>query len=410
MKNRISGILATIVLVIIALFLAADVGYSLYKPDRLQSGLPSCQLDVISGDVMVMKKDGISWVTADDGMSLEQGSRVRTTDTSQASLVFSQGTTTKLEPETDVIIASLGDQSQTDPDVIVLKQQTGITWNQVKKSDADCSFKIKTSSSDIAVHGTLFAAEVEESGETRVATTEGEVSVSAKGEEVSVFAGEMTTVKRGDKPSGTSFIPIPTNELVFTVDKQVSPLVTDPSGSSTGYLSDESHVNQIAGSQISSDGGSTQSIRIRDASTGEYTVVLRGASSIDSLKVEGFAEGERAFIHSESSNVTSAGDLIVKLHCDVIDGVLQNVSVLNSSSQKKPTTSIYTAAIAPIAIDPDTSDMSIDITTDSSAAQGKDDMEPFQRIFGMNSIIQWITSGAIVILLGSLFLFIYNRS
>ena len=413
MSNRISTSLATAVLAIIVVFLAADVGYSLYNPDRLDAAQPFCELDIISGEIMVMKNDGISWVKASDGMALEQGSRIRTNADSQASLVFSQGTTTKLEPGTDVIIAALGDISGVQPDVILLKQQTGKTWNLVEKSDADCSFRIKTSSADIKVHGTAFSTEIDDSGQTCVETTEGEVAVIAEDREVRVLAGEMATVDRGSVPSAPAAIPVPGNELIFTVGKPASALVTDPSGSSSGYLADDSQVNQISGSRIIDTDDSIQSIRIRNARTGEYTVTLRGVTDANYLRVEGYAEGKSAFIHSESSNVTSAGDLIVKLHCDVIDGVIQNVSVLNPSSQKKNPTMVYTAATAPpSAPEPGTA------SSDSGREGLTGNNTPWDGIargpegpWGWtNNIFQWLTSACIVILLGGLYVFIYRRS
>jgi hypothetical protein len=413
LKNRISNTLAIIVLAIIVVFLAADVGYSLYQPDRLDDALPSCTLQIISGDVSIMKKDGISWLTASDGMALEPGSRVRTSDNAEASLIFSVGTTSKLEPGTDVIIASLDESSESAPDLVVLKQQTGKTWNLVAKSDAECSFQIKTSSADIMVHGTLFSTEVNDSGQTSVETAEGEVSVKARDEEVRLLAGEMTTVKRGTTPSFPAPVPTPENELVFTIDKPVAALVTDPGGSSTGYLADSSMVNQISGSRITSDEDLTESIRIRNARTGEYTVTLRGVTDASCLSVEGFAEGESAFVHSESSNTTSAGDLIVKLHCDVIDGVLQNVSVLNTSSEEQQPTTVYTAAAIPPV---DTEQPASSTGTPGSGAA--DYGEPWDGIARgpegpwawTNNLLQWLTIACTVVLMGSLYIFIHKRS
>ena len=413
MKNRIGTALATFVLAVIIVFLAADVGYSLYKPDRLDGMLPSCSLDIISGDVMVMKSNGISWTKASDGMSLEQGSRLHTTEDSQASLVFSQGTTTKLEPGTDVILAKLGDSNGTQPDIIVLKQQAGKTWNLVQKSDADCSFRIKTSSADIKVHGTSFSAEIDDYGQTCVEATGGEVSVAAEEKEVHVLAGEMTTVNRGTVPSAPTVIPTPTNELIFTIDKPVIAMVTDPTGSSSGYLADNSKINQISGSRIVDNDESTQSIRIRNARTGEYTVILRGVTDASYLNVEGFAQGKSAFVHSESSNITSAGDLVVKLHCDVMDGVLQSVSVMNPSSQKKHPTMVYTASTAPLAATNPALTSSVAPNIESSSSN-----EPWDGIargptgpWGWtNNLFQYLTAACIVVLLGGLYVFIYRRN
>lgn len=413
MKNRISNILAILVLVAIVIFLAADVGFSLYRPDRLNDALPSCQLQVISGEVTVMKKDGLSWLKASDGMALEPGSRVRTSDGAHASLIFSRGTTTKLEPGTDVVIASLGKSNGTDPDLITLRQQTGKTWNLVAKNDAGCDFRIKTSSADIVVHGTLFLTEVDDFGLTSVETVEGEVSVKARDEEVFVLAGEMTTVERGTSPSLPTQLPVPSSELVFTIDRPVAALITDPAGSSTGYLADNSLVNQIPGSRITGDRDLTESIRIRNARTGEYTVTLHGVTDASCLSMEGFVEGETAFFHSESIETSSAGDLIVKLRCDVLDGVLKNVSVLNTASEKEQPITVYTAA----AITPaDTEHLSS--TSGASSRKPANFGESWDGVASgpegpwarTNNLLQWLTIACTIVLMGSLYIFIRKRS
>ena len=107
LKNRIGSIIASVILITVVLFLAVDVGFSLYNPDRLDSTLPVCTLNIISGSIQVQTKDTVTWVKAEDGMTLEPGSRVRTDTDSHASLTFSQGTTTKLEPGTDLIVTNL---------------------------------------------------------------------------------------------------------------------------------------------------------------------------------------------------------------------------------------------------------------------------------------------------------------
>ena len=417
MRNRISSISATIILVAIVIFLAADVGYSLYQPDRLDSQLQSCTLDVISGEILVMKKDGLSWTRAEGGMILEPGSRIRTTNEAHGSIVFTTGTTTKLEPGTDVIIAKLEDSAETKNNTIVLKQQTGKTWNQVAKTDNPGNFQIETSSADIIVHGTLFSTEVDESGETVVKTTEGRVSVSAEGEEVQVSDGEMTTIKPGAAPSSPTHMPQARNELVFTVNKLSSTLITDPSGSSTGYITDDTTVNQISDSQISTDEDSTQTIRIREPMDGEYTITLGGGTEgTNSISVEGFYDGKSAFIHSESGNATSASELILKLHCDVIEGVLQSVSILNPSSQKKQPANVYTVSTIPMkptkSDTPQPNSQNLNKEAKEAVLEGvtEEQKKMWFSTNSTNSIIQWLTTAGIIAVLGGIYIFVFKRS
>ena len=279
-------------------------------------------------------KDSLTWRKAEEGMMLEPGSRVRTAPDSRASISFSQGTTTKLEPGTDLIVAKLEGTQDKKFDTILLKQQSGKTWNQVaKQADDDYYFQIQTSSADVKVHGTLFTTEVDKSGKTFVQTTEGSVSVSAQGQEVQVPAGQQTMVEPGAAPSVPAPMPPAINELVFTIGRPALGLVVDPSGSSAGYLPNGLPLNQILGSQVSSPEGSSQTVRIREPNAGEYTIILRGvADGNTSFSVEGFAEGTNTFTYTESCNITSINETVLKLHVDVLDGLLQGATMLNLKS------------------------------------------------------------------------------
>ena len=291
----------------------------------------------------------MTWEKAEDGMMLEPGSRVRTAPDSHASLNFSQGTTTKLEPGTDLIVAKLEGNQDAQPDTIVLKQQSGKTWNQVAKlADDDYHFQIQTSSADVKVQGTLFSTEVDKSGKTLIQTTEGLVNVSAQGQEVQVPAGQQTEVAPGAAPSLPAPIPPARNELVFTVNKPALGLVIDPSGSSTGYLPNGSPLNQISGSRLSPADESHDTIRIPEPGTGEYTFVLHGvADGNSSLSIEGFADGQSTFAYTESCNVTTADELVVKLHLDVIDGLLQGATALKLGSEASPPAATTAASQTP---------------------------------------------------------------
>ncbi len=324
MKKRTGNLLAAIIMIAIMVFLAVDAGYTLYNPQRLSLSSPFGVLNIIRGNVLVMKKDALTWKKAGDGMILEPGTRIKTASDAHASLTFTRGTTTKLEPGTDLIIDRIEESHDAQPYSVVLKQQSGTTWNQVDKSGGKTSFQIRTGSADIVVHGTLFAAEVDKTGKTTVQTTEGRVSVSAGGEEVQVPAGRMTEVRPNEKPSLPAPIPQARNELVITVNNQAFGLVKDPSGSSIGYLNSGAKVNQIPGSSVSVTEDSGQTIRIREPETGDYTLTLRGVTDgTGEICVEGFVGGRSAFLQIESCNITAAKETLLKLHYDVINGLLQ---------------------------------------------------------------------------------------
>lgn len=343
MKNRFGSTLTAIILITVVMFLAADVGFSLYNPDRIDTRAPICTLNVIGGNIKVQTKEALTWADAEDGMILEPGSRVMTEADSHASLTFSEGTTTKLEPDTEMIVSKLEGNQDSQPGTVVLKQRTGKTWNQVsKRSDDNGSFRIETSSAEIVVHGTLFSTEVDESGKTLIQTTEGLVNVNAQGQAVLVAEGQQTEVEAGGVPSIPAAMPPAKSELVFTISEPVVGLVVDPSGSTTGYLADGSPLNQISGSRLSSPEDAHNTIRISEPGTGEYSIILHSTIDSDStLSVEGFTEGQSTFLHTESCNITAANELVLKLHLDVLNGLM-----LGAAVQKPGQTEVESAYLA----------------------------------------------------------------
>ena len=334
LKKQTGTNLANIILIAIVVFLAVNVGFFLYNPNGINPALPFSTLKIIGGNTQVQSKNSLAWEKAVDGMVLEPGSRVRTDPDSYASIIFSQGTTTKLEPGTDVIVAELESNQDNQLNTITLKQQSGKTWNQVTRlADDSYHFKIQTSSADVKVRGTLFATEVDESGKTTVQTTEGAVNVAAQGKEMLIPAGKQTTVAPGAAPSLPAPIPAAKKEIVLTISKPAIGLIVDPSGSSTGYLPDGAPLNQISGSQLSSPEAASQTVRIREPVAGDYTLILRGVTDGSAtLNVQGLAEGKSTLFYAESCNVSTENNFVLKLHLDVLNGLFGKTSVLASTS------------------------------------------------------------------------------
>jgi hypothetical protein len=382
------------------LFLAADIGFYLYQPERLSLSLPFGTLKIIGGDIQVQTKDSLVWEKARDGMALEPGSRVRTAPDAYASIDFAPGTTTKLEPGTDVIIARLENNQREQLDAITLHQQSGKTWNQVaKRAEDSYDFHIQTSTAEIVVHGTSFEAEVDDTGETTVQTTEGDVSVSAQGQKVNVPAGQQTKVKPGTPPAAPMPMPPTINELVLTVGKPAIGVITDPSGSSTGYLGDNKPVNQITGSRLSQPGDNLQTVRIPDPATGDYTIKLHGLTDgSTSLRIDGYAGGENAFSYGESCNITTAKDYILKLHIDVLNGLLGKATIVKAAtpeSQARPAAKAATGEK--------------EMPNVSSQKAASDQKDVWLHLGDTYIAPIWITVAIVVLIVGSLVLVVWRR-
>ena len=396
MRNRLGGIVIALLLIGVLVFLAVEVGYSLYKPDRFDLKPPVCTLSVISGEVNVLTKNALVWENGVDGMLLEPGSRTRTTEDSRASITFSQGTTSSLEPGTDLIVEQLGGNDSDESYDVVLKQRDGKTWNSVASMD-DGSFRIKTSSADIVVHGTLFSTEIDESGITTVSTAEGLVNVSAQGEAVLVSEGQQTHVSPGTAPELPGPVPPAKNDLVFFADKPGSVQVISPGGASIGYLPDGSLVNQITGSRVDSLDDEGHIIRIPEPDEGEYSIVVHGdEGTIGSVSVEGFTEDERTFIQSQSGNITEESGLVLKLHLDVLDGLLKGVAEIASDKDEEPVDA------ASVPSQPDNDEDTVGDTTEEE--------KPWYEAMSSYTSDSWIIIVSILFLFVLVFILVWRRT
>ncbi|MEE8470970.1 MAG: FecR domain-containing protein, partial [Dehalococcoidia bacterium] len=233
-------------------------------------------LSVLSGTAEVQLPGSDIWQRAENGMIVDAGSRVKTSEASRALLTFFEGSTIELEPNTEVVVERI-ERVEEQRFEIVLRQWLGKTWSRVvEKADPGSRYEIRTPSAYALVRGTLFEVEVDETGFTVVRTIEGLVSVGAQGEEVNVPAGQQVSVETGALPSEPAPIPAADNELVITVGMPAVATVTDPTWSSTGYLPNGLALNQIPGSYSSSPADGDQIIRIPQPMAGVYRIALRG--------------------------------------------------------------------------------------------------------------------------------------
>jgi hypothetical protein len=158
-----------------------------------------CTLSIISGNVEISGQ--ASNQAGTDGMTLNAGTRIKTMPDSSALLTFFDGSTVELKSDTEIEITRL-ESNNGKAVTIVLKQWVGRTWSTVvKMADKGSRYQIETPSAVALVRGTQFLIDVDNTGRTREHTTQGLVSVSAKGEEVLVPPGQVTIVETGTPPS-----------------------------------------------------------------------------------------------------------------------------------------------------------------------------------------------------------------
>ncbi len=319
--------------VTIVLLIALGAGLYQFGAFRFLSPTPvlasQCTLSILSGDVEVRNSEAESWRQGADGMLLPVGAQVKTTPDSHALLTFFEGSTIKLNPDTDIEILRL-EYDDEEGATIVLKQSMGKSWNRVAAlADLRSYYQIETPSASAMARGTLFTVEVDQTGLTQVVTIEGLVRVVAQGEEVQLPPGQQTLVAVETVPSQPVAMSVPRAEILVMIDMPAVGSVSDPTGASTGYLPSGLAYNQITGSQSSSPSDGTQIVTIPEPTTGEYIVVLRPvAQGTANFSITGKSGDAVTFEHAETLPTTSESGWLVHLDLDVDDdGVIVSATV-----------------------------------------------------------------------------------
>ena len=199
-KHILIAVAMSLILVLGASFVG--ISSNLTNPFSPPSVLASnCTLTILNGNVLIRNNQSAVWENGANGMTLAAGSQVKTASESQALLTFFEGSTIRLDANTELGIEQVNrvDDQYT---AIVLKQYLGQTWSiVVKLTDPRSRYEIHTPSAVAMVRGTQFVTTVNDDGHTQVQVNEGVVAVEGEGKEVSVPAGYNVQVETGETPS-----------------------------------------------------------------------------------------------------------------------------------------------------------------------------------------------------------------
>ncbi|MBC7320399.1 FecR domain-containing protein [bacterium] len=144
---------------------------------------------VIKIEGTVLKKVNLQniWVPVNKGDILDSGDSLKTGENSYAELRFSDGSTVKINPETEVSIYR---------DYLSL----AIGYVRLYITKLFPNFEVRTPSAIAGVRGTEFSVEVLEDQTTIVTVYEGEVDVTAQGRTLRLRKGESGIVKPKSPP------------------------------------------------------------------------------------------------------------------------------------------------------------------------------------------------------------------
>jgi hypothetical protein len=152
----------------------------------------SARLELAAGQVeRAADHAGTRWQPLQAGDRLTSGQRIRTAEGSYARLVFFEGTSIYVLPNSDITFTTINGMQKSLQ--VELLQHNGETRHKVVPFQGDKSyFLVRTPSGSASVHGTSFIVRVEENGQAQFAVTEGKLRVQSELAEVILLAGQST--------------------------------------------------------------------------------------------------------------------------------------------------------------------------------------------------------------------------
>lgn len=162
-----------IALIIVVLLVIGIAAFFVLGP--LLKKTSAAVLIVNQGRVQVDSGNG--WQAAESGMTVYQGTKVKTLEGAKASLVLFGSSVVRLGEATEVSLDSIVEEAGSVS--VSIEQATGKTWSQVLQLSGIKEFEIQTPTTVATVRGTNFGVLLAEGNETSVVVDNGTVNVDS---------------------------------------------------------------------------------------------------------------------------------------------------------------------------------------------------------------------------------------
>lgn len=357
-----------------------------YTPSPTNTGAtPLTILSVAGGEVLVQRAGENSWIDGVPGMTLDVEDKIKTEAGGHATITFFEGSTIELDGSTEITLSELGQGGTASH--ICIAQALGKTVSRVKKLvDPASSYEVETPSAVAAVRGTTLGVSVDEEGTTVVSNIQGEVSVTAGGEEVILQEGTHTTVELGGTPgepeSNITSTPTPTPsptpaKLKLGLSKACDRQTAFPGDNLTyTYLVTNQGDVPLSGISVDDDkaGSALYSMGDNDADgvldIGEtwvfYTEYTIKDGEIGQLANFAQASGtgpDNQQVTASASAVVAVNDIVIEITSIVPDQVVsQNVVIAGTVNDPSITVAVLSVNGAPVNIDIDDGQFSTLVT------------------------------------------------
>ena len=273
-------------------------------------GTPASASTLTVFEGQVERLDGVAWRVMRDGEEVLPGVRMRTSEDGYALVTFPDGSTVVLDPRTEITVETLASA----PRRVEVRQQSGRLWHDVvHDASPGARFVVVTPDARVEVFGTVFETSVDaRSGQTDVATVDGEVRVIAGDRTVPVGRGEVLSASKSTVKAVTT---APLLDSALTVSGPFAAAIMAPDGRGTGVRTDGVVFRQLRGVTTSRRSG-MQRFDLQNVDQGEFTLVLvRYGDGEGEVVLDGPA-GQQRFSVSGGTRVAR-----LPLRLEVVEGV-----------------------------------------------------------------------------------------
>ncbi len=291
MSTRVRVIVGAVVLIALvggALF----VNLPLLRVRGAYGLVDETTLTVHQPEVQV-QRPGEAFITVTGDVPVRLGDRIRTGPEGYATVTYFDGSTTTLDPGTDIILRRL-DKLPDGGAQISFHQEAGRTWNRVQHLvDANSRFEGTTASAVAFVRGTEFILTVTGDGRTIVEAVSETTFVEANGVTVELPPGFLTTVTQGQAPATP--VPAPPARFGFRIDVQgpAQPFLVDNVNRSAGFQPDTGiYGSQIPGAKLTAGDGSVSLLVPNPVSRYELLITAVGNGGAYTVTITSLENGQ----------------------------------------------------------------------------------------------------------------------
>jgi hypothetical protein len=292
----------------------------------------------LRGAVHVQVVGGTTFEPVAGQRTLQVGDRVRTGPDGYASIVYFDGSSTALGPETELVLQRFERDPVTGATAVIVQQPLGSTWTQAAAAGHQFSgFLLASAAARFFARGSQFLTEVAPEGTMSVTAVEGGVFGRADAGDVDLPSGFTTRVQPGQPPEAPVPAPQPAATLQVSIQGPVRALLTDARGRSVGYHPDaEAYVAQIPGARLARLDDGTQVFSV-PSPTEAYDLTLRGLAAGQAVVAIGVLRaGERE------------APAAVRLEAPVVSGDTQAASFAWQDGQVRDASKLAPAPGTPV--------------------------------------------------------------